>query len=59
MPRKIKEPETAEEWQEAANAADFMLCVVSARIYGLITGGPSIDADRCIELLTRGELAGY
>ncbi len=41
-----RDPKTPEEWQ---NAADALLKIGSARIYGLVSfaGGPEIDADRC------------
>lgn len=53
------EPETAEEWQEAVNVAEFYLLLDSARQYGLIEGGPLIDIERCEELLRRGRQKGF
>ena len=44
-----------EEWQNAADAADALLEIDSARIYGLVTGGPEIDAERCWELVHRAK----
>lgn len=54
-----RDPKTREAWQNAADAADALLKIDSARIYGLLTGGPEIDADRCWELVHRAkELQG-
>jgi hypothetical protein len=44
-------PQTPEEWQEAADLATFWLHVDAARAYGLVKGGPPVDADRCEALL--------
>ena len=54
-----KEPETAEQWQEAVNLAESYLLLDSARQYGLIEGGPPIDTARCEELLQRGKQQGF
>jgi hypothetical protein len=43
-------PSTPQEWQEAADCAEFNLLIDSARKYGLITGGPEINVARCLEL---------
>lgn len=48
-----RNPVTREEWQEAADFAEVLLTIDSARLYGLITGGPEVDLDRCRELLDR------
>jgi hypothetical protein len=53
------DPKTPEEWQAAVDGAHFLLCVDAARQYGLITGGPTVHADRCVEILERGKLLGY
>lgn len=53
------DPATPEEWQEAVDAAWFMLCLDAARQYGLITGGPGINQARCEDLLRRGKALGY
>lgn len=37
------------------DAADDLLKIDSAEIYGLVTGGPEIDADRCWELVHRAK----
>lgn len=52
----MRDPETLLEWQEAVNLADAYLRIHAARAYGLITGGPTINPERCDELLERGRL---
>lgn len=54
-----QDPQTAAEWQEAVDAANFFLIVDSCRQYGLITGGPDVDQERCSDILTRGAALGY
>lgn len=48
-----RDPKTPEEWQNAA--ADALLKIDSARIYGLVTGGPEVDAHRCREIVSRAQ----
>lgn len=48
----MNDPITPEDWQAAADAADFLLLVDSAQQYGLITGGEGVNVDRCHELLS-------
>lgn len=55
----MTDPENPEQWQEAVDLAEAMLQIDSARQYGLITGGPRVDAERCAELLARGAELGY
>ena len=55
---KERDPQTPAEWQEAVDAAAFFLALQSCRLYGLITGGPNVDADRCQEILKRGKALG-
>lgn len=50
-----RDPKTPEEWQNAADAADALLKIDSARIHGLVTGGPEIDAERSWELFHRAK----
>ncbi len=53
------DPTTLEEWQDACDAADAMLKLDAARMYGLVFGGPEIDADKCWDLIHRAaELHG-
>ena len=52
-------PETPEEWQAAVDAAEFWIALDSARHYGLVKGGPTIDPERCAHILAKGESLGY
>jgi hypothetical protein len=57
MKRQAKEPRdprTPREWQEAVDAAAALMIIHSARLYGLITGGPHANVERCDDILTRG-----
>lgn len=47
------DPKTPEEWRTACDAADALLKLDAARIYGLVTGGPEVDVDRCWEVVHR------
>lgn len=59
MPTSTGWPRTKIEWQEAVNLASLMIHIDSARQYGLTTGGPSIDAERCQSILVVGAARGY
>jgi hypothetical protein len=50
----MKEPQARAEWQDAVNLAGAMELILSARAYGLIEGGPTIDERRVAEVLRRG-----
>jgi hypothetical protein len=52
------DPQTPDEWQEVADAADFLLLLDAARQYGLIAGGPVANVDRCVALLERAAARG-
>ena len=54
-----RDPQTPEEWQEAVNAAEFLLLIDSARQYGLIEGGPKVNGRRADAILDRGRRLGY
>lgn len=56
---KRRMPQTDAEWQEAVNLAEIWLQVDSARKYGLVTGGPDVDVERCEELLKAGAAKGF
>ncbi len=56
---KPKMPITPEEWQLAVDLAEGAIAVTAARAYGIITGGPDIDCDRCEEILAEGAKRGY
>lgn len=55
----MRDPVTREEWQEAVDAAHFLLCLESARQYGLVEGGPEVDIERCVEIIDKGKAQGY
>jgi len=49
----MRNPRTKSEWQEAADAAQGALALDSARMYGLVIGGPKVNQERCIEILEK------
>lgn len=51
QPEEPREPRTLQEWQEAADAAEGALALDSARLYGLVKGGPVVDVNRCVYIL--------
>lgn len=55
----VEQPRTDAQWQEAVNLAHAFLLIESAKRYGLITGGPTVNVDRCAELLRMGEARGF
>lgn len=55
---KPRNPRMPAEWQEAADGAQVMLLVDAARQFGLVTGGPEIDQERCVEILRLAKQRG-
>ena len=53
------EPKTPEQWQDAVDSAHVLLCIDSARQYGLVEWNAEIDIERCEEILKRGHGHGY
>ncbi len=53
-----RDPQTDTEWQEAVDAAHGALALDAARQYGLVMGGPVINAARCDEIIRRGAQRG-
>jgi len=53
---KPEDPQTEEEWQAAADIAEFLLLWDSAEQFGLVTG-PKVN-DRAEELLKRAAAMG-
>jgi hypothetical protein len=51
-------PRNKRQWQNAVDVAHTLLALDAAHQYGLVTGGPKIDIDRCIEILERGKQKG-
>lgn len=54
-----RDPETPAEWQIAVDAAWALLLLDAARQYGLVTGGPAANVDRCAAILAEGKRRGY
>lgn len=54
----MRDPKTRGEWQDAVDAAHGAVTLVSARAYGLVTGGPEINVVRCEEILAAGKRRG-
>lgn len=52
------DPKTPEQWQEAVDMAAGWRMIEDCRMYGLIDGGPSVNLDRCDEILERGRKRG-
>ena len=55
----MRNPSNAAEWQEAVDAADFVLVLDNLKQYGLITGGPQGNIARCETILEEGRKRGY
>lgn len=49
---------TPAEWQEGVDAAHVMLQIHGAKSFGLVTGGPEVNVERCLELLHAGRELG-
>lgn len=58
MKVKQQDPETPEQWQEAVDMAEVLVGLDSAKQYGLVTGGPEVNVERCLEILRRGRARG-
>lgn len=54
----MRNPETPEEWQEAVNSAKLLLLIHDCILYGLIKG-PTVNAERCEQILREGAQRGY
>lgn len=46
-------------WQELVDSAHALLTIDSCRQYGLVTGGPECDAERCRKILVEGRARGF
>jgi hypothetical protein len=53
-----RDPSTPEEWQEAADMAEFLLLLDGCRQYGLVDGGPEAHVERCCRILTEAARRG-
>jgi len=47
----VKDPKTPGQWRSAAALAEACVRLDAARQYGLITGGPRVNVERCLALL--------
>lgn len=54
-----QDPQTPQEWQEAADLANLYLQLQAAASYGLVVHGLQIDEARCAALLERARERGY
>lgn len=46
-------------WQELVDSAHALLTIDSCRQYGLVSGGPECDAERCRKILAEGQARGF
>lgn len=53
-----EDPRTLGEWQDAVDCSHAALSLESARFYGLVTGGPEINSERCESIIRRGKVRG-
>lgn len=58
MPDEAGQPQTVDEWQEAATLAAGLRLIYDARLYGFIEGGPEIDVDRVDSILDEAATVG-
>lgn len=58
MSDEPRDPRTPAEWQDAVDAAEFGLALESARMYGLVAGGPRVNCERCEDILAAGRARG-
>ena len=54
----MRDPRTPDEWREAVAWAYGLLLLDSAVQYGLVTGGPRPNLERCRAILERGAALG-
>jgi len=46
------------KWQDAADAAEFLLNLDAGRQFGLLTGGPGVNVERCADIRAKGKELG-
>jgi hypothetical protein len=56
---KARLPRTPGEWKEAVNMAELLVWLDSVKQYGLIKGGPKVNIDRCLYILSEGRRIGH
>lgn len=52
-------PTTPYEWQNAMDLAHGALVLESVRQYGLVTGGPAVNVERCQEIYHQAKDRGH
>jgi len=52
-------PVTDRQWQDAVDAADFMLRIEVARLYGLASGGVEVNIELCEAIISQGRTLGF
>lgn len=55
---KPREPKSRREWQEAADPALFWLKVDDLRKYGVLQGGPIVNAEQCERIIAAAARRG-
>jgi hypothetical protein len=58
VPDAPRQPLTVDEWNEAATLAAACLLIDDARLYGFVVGGPTVDRERCVEVLDQAARVG-
>jgi len=53
-----REPKSKREWQEAADLALFWLKVDDLRSYGVLRGGPVVNAEQCERIIAAAARRG-
>ena len=48
-----------EQWRDMMAAAEACLQIDAVRQFGLIEGGPEINAERCVSILETGKARGF
>jgi len=56
---KFMWPTTDRQWQDAVDAAHFMLTLEIARLYGLASGGPEVNIELCEQIISQGRTLGF
>jgi hypothetical protein len=55
----MRQPQTPTQWQEAVDAAHAAISLDACRQYGLVTGGPEINMERCEQIIEQGRARGF
>lgn len=53
-----RDPITLQQWQIAVDGAHACLLIESARLYGLVSGGPEVNVERCERIVRGGKMRG-